>query len=85
MWHTVRTLPSDPRFAWHLEPPGLAARFAQYAPWPYSSPNCWQDAYLAAFAAAAGLEMITFDRGFSSFEGLQYRLLIEDPSAAALS
>ena len=68
-WRVVRNLHGDPRFAWHAEPPGLDAQFAQYAPWPHSSPNRWQDAYLAAFAAAAGLELVTFDGGFTSFAG----------------
>ena len=78
-WQTVAGLPGDARFAWHPEPPGLDEHFAQYAPWPRSSPNRWQDAYLAAFAAVAGLELVTFDGGFSGFGGLQCRVLVPEP------
>jgi predicted nucleic acid-binding protein len=33
------------------------------------------DAYLAAFAITGGLELITFDKGFSKFGGLRYAVL----------
>lgn len=33
------------------------------------STNMWNDPYLAAFSEVAGLEMVTFDRGF-----VQYKL-----------
>jgi predicted nucleic acid-binding protein len=29
-------------------------------------PKDWADSYVAAFAAVAGLRVVTFDRGFSS-------------------
>jgi len=39
------------------------------------------DAYLAAFAAAGGLRLVTFDRDFGRFEGLH--LLRLSPTAKA--
>ena len=41
----------------------------------------WTDAYLAAFAIAAGLRLVTFDRDFDRFAGLQVLRLI--PANAA--
>ncbi len=39
----------------------------------------WTDAYLAAFAVSAGLRLITFDRDFERFIGLNVvRLLVSD-------
>jgi predicted nucleic acid-binding protein len=35
----------------------------------------WQDDYLAAFAIAGGLTLVTFDGGFSGFAGLELTLL----------
>ena len=35
-------------------------------PYPYSH-RVWSDAYLAAFAAVAGLTLATFDQGFGKF------------------
>jgi predicted nucleic acid-binding protein len=35
------------------------------------------DAYLAAWARAAGMRFVTFDRGFKVFEGLDLQLLSE--------
>jgi uncharacterized protein len=39
------------------------------------SPNVWTDAWLAALAICLSCEMVTFDRGFRSFDGLDLRLL----------
>lgn len=39
------------------------------------SPNIWTDAWLAALAICLSCEMVTFDRGFRTFEGIDLRLL----------
>jgi uncharacterized protein len=38
-------------------------------------PSLWMDAYLAAFAVAAGVELVTTDTAFKPFKGLPVRLL----------
>ncbi|MCS7069754.1 MAG: VapC toxin family PIN domain ribonuclease, partial [Meiothermus sp.] len=38
-------------------------------------PRLWTDAYLAAFAMAGGYRLVTFDRDFLSFSGLECLLL----------
>lgn len=40
-----------------------------------ASRRLWTDAYLASFAAAAGLRLITFDKDFRSFRGPDLLLL----------
>lgn len=39
------------------------------------TPNLWTHAWLAALAQALDCEMVTFDRGFRSFQNLKLRLL----------
>ncbi len=57
------------------EPGGLEARWRTYAAQTSASPKLWMDAYLAAFAVAAGCELVTFDRGLGQFPGLKVELL----------
>ncbi len=38
-------------------------------------PKLWMDAYLAAFAAAAGVRLVTTDAAFGQFAGLQHIVL----------
>jgi predicted nucleic acid-binding protein len=40
-----------------------------------SGPNFWTDAYLAAFATAAGYTVVTFDRGFKRHKAAKLNLL----------
>ena len=46
------------------EPPLLERRFRALTRSRQASPKAWADAYLAAFADAAQLTLVTFDRGF---------------------
>ncbi len=39
------------------------------------TPKLWNDAYLAAFARAAGYTLTTFDKGFSRYPGLVCEIL----------
>jgi len=43
-----------------------------------ASPRLWTDAYLAAFASSGGYRLVSFDRDFAQFEGLNVRLLAID-------
>ena len=40
-----------------------------------SGPNWWTDAYLAAFATAAGLTLVTFDKALAKHPGVHAHLL----------
>ena len=46
------------------EPSLLERRFRALSRSRYASPKAWADAYLAAFADAAQLTLVTFDHGF---------------------
>lgn len=52
------------------EPLGVEDAWQRLATAGRFSPNLWTDAYLAAFAMRAGLRLVSFDKGFSRFEGL---------------
>jgi toxin-antitoxin system PIN domain toxin len=57
------------------EPYGLAELWGRLSNTGRVSPNLWTDAYLAAFAKCAGLRLVTFDKGFSRFAGLDCLVL----------
>lgn len=59
------------------EPAGLAGLWPRLALRDECAPKLWTDAYLAAFAIAAGCRLVTFDRAFQQFdsEGLDLLLL----------
>lgn len=46
------------------EPPGLEPRFRALTRSRHTAPKAWADAYLAAFAQAAQVTLVTFDTGF---------------------
>jgi toxin-antitoxin system PIN domain toxin len=64
------------------EPLGLARHWRQLSAIEQSAPKRWMDAYLAAFAMAAGVLFVSLDRDFSHFEpqGLKFQLLVADDS-----
>ncbi len=41
-----------------------------------ASPKRWMDAYLAAFAIAAGMRLVTFDSDFGQFESMGFDLIL---------
>ena len=66
---------ADDRFTYRDEPAGLQAKLREFTRGFPFSPRLWQDAYLAAFAATAGLGLITFDQGYGKFAGLRAEIL----------
>jgi len=57
------------------EPPGIELAWREATRDRQSGPNFWTDAYLAAFAIAAGYTVVTFDRGFQRHKSARLRLL----------
>jgi len=59
------------------EPPGLVPLWERLAARETPSPKVWMDAYLASFAIAGGLRMVTLDRDFKAYEshGLNLELI----------
>jgi toxin-antitoxin system PIN domain toxin len=64
------------------EPHELDRHWRQLGGIEQSAPKRWMDAYLAAFAMAAGVLLVSLDRDFSHFEpeGLKVQLLLADGS-----
>jgi uncharacterized protein len=65
-WSAWDRLAADGRVAFVSEPAGLEDEFRSHSRLPSRSPKVWADAYLLAFAAAAGLRLVTFDRSLRS-------------------
>jgi toxin-antitoxin system PIN domain toxin len=77
-WEVLDSLLRDERVDQVLEePPGLARFWREFSARQTSSPNVWMDAYLAAFARAAGYELVTIDGGFRQYRGLAVVVLEE--------
>ena len=75
-WSAYESFLADDRIALRQgEPPGLEARWKQLAAKRTASPKLWMDAYLAAFALAGQLTLVTNDRAFKQFRGLSLTLL----------
>lgn len=74
-WRVLDTMMSDSRFAYRDEPSGLTRQLRAFTKGYPFSPKLWQDAYLAAFAVAGKLQLVTFDVGFRKFEDLNCILL----------
>jgi hypothetical protein len=58
--------------------PDIERWWTQHALRPTASPKLWMDAYLAAFARAAGYTLVTTDAAFRQFEGVDILLLGSD-------
>ena len=61
-----------------LQPPepAHAALLTRLVRGRVATPNLWTDAWLAALAMSLDCEMVTFDQGFRSFDGLALKLLV---------
>lgn len=73
-WQLYRTLHSDERVHYEIEPASLENRW-QSLLGDRTSGSAWTDAYLAAFAIEGGYRLVTFDRGFTRFPGLAVKVL----------
>ncbi len=70
-WKAYEALLADDRIALRAEEPvALEKQWTHLALRDDASPKLWMDAYLAAFALAAGMRMVTTDGAFRQFKGL---------------
>jgi len=74
-WIAFDELLSDNRVAFADEPPQIEREWRVATQRQTFSTNVWTDAYLAAFAHEAGLEIVTFDRDFARFPNLRHTIL----------
>ena len=74
-WKLYETLFQDSRVRFALDPPGLEDAWRTQTRAHHQGHNFWTDAYLAAFASAADLTLLTFDRAFARRKGVDVRVL----------
>ncbi len=74
-WRTVDAFLEDKRFRMVPEPAGVEEQWRALSKGPSAGPNFWTDAYLAAFAVAAGHTLVTFDKAFRRYKGAEVLLL----------
>ena len=75
VWEAWDLLLADDRFALAAEPPGLEKEWRALTQGLAAGECAETDTYLAAFARAGGHRLVTFDRGFRSFAGLDSLIL----------
>jgi uncharacterized protein len=61
-WRIYRTMLADERIRFAPEPTDLEAAWQKLTTADNTTPKVWTDAYLAAFAHAAGMRLVTLDR-----------------------
>lgn len=74
-WKMYDTILEDPRVAYVDEPESVETYWRAYTQGESFTPKLWNDAYLAAFAQAAQLEVVTFDAGFRRFNDTRRTIL----------
>lgn len=57
------------------EPHNLEPDWERFAGSSQASPKLWMDAYLAAFARCGGYRLVTNDRAFKQFKGVDVQVL----------
>ena len=65
-WRVYDRFYDDDRVTFMPEPRDVEERFREKAKGPEASPKVWADAWLLAFAQAAGGALVTFDRALNS-------------------
>jgi len=74
-WAAYANWLSDHRIAYSNEPQGLEANWQTLTARNTASPKLWMDAYLAAFAMSGGYQLVTTDKSFRQYKGLNVVLL----------
>ena len=74
-WELYHAIQGDPNVLFLSEPASIEVVWGKYTHRNTRSPKLWNDAWLAAFAVAESLELVTFDKGFKQFDGLKCRIL----------
>jgi toxin-antitoxin system PIN domain toxin len=69
-WHIYRAWLGRGDVTAAREPDGCDAVLGGWAGNGIILPRLWTDAYLAAFARSGGMRLVTFDRDYRRFEGL---------------
>jgi toxin-antitoxin system PIN domain toxin len=74
-WAVALDWTGNSRVSFTHEPSGMEAIWQTLACRSTASPKLWMDAYLAAFAITGGFRLVTNDRAFKQFAGLDVLVL----------
>jgi toxin-antitoxin system PIN domain toxin len=74
-WSVYEGFLGEEGISWVEEPRGLETHWKKLAWHSKASPKSWMDAYLAAFAIAGGYQLVTTDKAFKQFKGLNLLVL----------
>lgn len=74
-WDRWEYLAAMPQVLFLGEPPKLQNHWSEYARTDRATPKVWMDAYLAAFAKAYEIEVLTLDADFRNFKALDVQVL----------
>jgi hypothetical protein len=74
-WRMYDAILGDPRIEFLHEPTHVETYWRRHTQRRLHSPKVWNDAYLAAFAQAAALELVTFDKGFAQYKDVRCTIL----------
>ena len=74
-WAVYESFIADNRIRFQAEPPGVNAIWKKMAGRRTSSPKLWMGAYLSSFAMASGAQLVTTDKAFSQFPGLDVHVI----------
>ena len=74
-WTVFEDFERDTRIRFSAEPPGLEETWKSLALRKTASPKLWMDAYLAAFAIRSEYQLVSADKAFSQFKGLDFHLI----------
>jgi toxin-antitoxin system PIN domain toxin len=78
-WQAYRAAAALPEVSFVAEPQGIDALMQEHSAAPSFRSTDWTDAYLAAFAQLAGLRLVSFDKGFANYQGLDWLPLTAGP------
>ncbi|MBS1568333.1 MAG: type II toxin-antitoxin system VapC family toxin [Bacteroidetes bacterium] len=71
----INGIMEDPRIDFAEEPKQLWPQWMRSADTKHAAPKLWMDAYLAAFALAGGYQLVSLDKAFKQFKGVNLKLL----------
>lgn len=75
-WSAYRAFRALPEVVFLQEPPDLEPRMAAWSDTPAFPTTRWTDCYLAALAMTSACRLVSFDRDYRSFAGLNFFHLI---------
>lgn len=74
-WELYEALLRDSRIRYLEEPESIETLWRDHTQGQSFSPKVWNDAYLAAFAQATAARLVTFDKGFTQYRGVNCTIL----------